>query len=214
MCLEVSEPIKYRLFNDLRFSRDEWQTWNIRRLLTSSTMRVCFSLNFAPKAPHLIHPRLNTATHFTLPHPFTKSRCFYFLCFLQMWVMKAKCRQFMQLSGYRLQCACCRLRADIASPLTVPCVLSTWPVAAGNKGVCGMAWGRRVSGGGSLLLELGPYVKGAPSGNSALRNHRYAQTGKKETNECLVCVWACGKGLHFLSFCLFIDSQTTNSFNQ
>lgn len=38
--------------------------------------------------------------------------------------------------------------------------------------------------------------------------------GKKEINECLVCVWACGNGLHFLSFCLFIDSQTTNSFNQ
>lgn len=63
--------------------------------------------------------------------------------------------------------------------LTLLSSLSTWPVVAANKGGCGVARGRRLCWGGGLLSEQGPCVKGASSGNSALWNHRYAQTGKK-----------------------------------
>lgn len=128
--------------------------------------------------------------------------------------MEAKCRQCMQFSDYRLQCACCRLRADIANPLiTSLCIVYLASGCCKQRSVW-KSMREEVPLRRSSLLEQGPHVKGAPSGNSALRNHRYAQMAGEGINACLVCVWACGKGLHFLSFCLFIGSQATNSFNQ
>lgn len=121
----------------LQFRGNEWKTWNIRRLLTGSTVIVCSSLNFAPKVPCLTHPGLPSGTHFILSQHLLK--CFYFPCFSQKWVMEAKRSQFKHFHGSRLLCACGILSTSIPDLLSVPRALPTLPVAAADRGRCGVA---------------------------------------------------------------------------
>lgn len=118
-------------------------TWNIRKLLTGSTLRVYFSLNFVPKPPHLTHPSLSSATHFIFSHPLLKDQHFYFLCVLQMWVMEANADNLSCLVALDY----CVLAADSEQTLpvllSVPWALPPWSVAIADKGGCGVALGER-----------------------------------------------------------------------
>lgn len=135
-------------------------TLQIRKLFTGSTLRIHFTLNFAPRAPHLTHSSLSSATHFIFSHPLLKDQHFYFLCFSQMWMIEA--------NAHNLSCLvaldCCVLGADSEQTLpvllSVPWALPPWSVAIAGKGGCGAAVGRRgFVGEGSFYKSSVPVLK-------------------------------------------------------